>query len=78
MKESREVYTFVVKRKLTVEEELEVKKKINDDAYAVGLLDALGISKTFNVADIYPFYSSNMMLYPYYPGDSIAVEFFLK
>ena len=39
-------------------------KKINDNAFVVALHDSLGISKTFNVSDIYPYYTSDKLLYP--------------
>ena len=37
----------------------QIVKKINGNAYMVALPVSMGISKTFNVADIYPYYSSD-------------------
>ena len=47
-----------------------IVKKINDNAYVVALPDNMGISKTFNVVDIYPYYSSKEPLYPDVPTNS--------
>ena len=41
-----------------------IEKRINDNAYVVGLLNSMGISKTFSVADIFPFYLDDQPLYP--------------
>ena len=46
-----------------------ILKKINDNAYVRGFSDSIGISKTFNVADIYPFHSSDKPLYPDEPNN---------
>ena len=48
----------------------QIVRKINDNAYVVVLPNSMGISKTFNVADIYPYYSSDDPLYPDIPPNS--------
>ncbi|KAI5648667.1 hypothetical protein M9H77_34672 [Catharanthus roseus] len=41
-----------------------IVEKINVNAYVVSLPDIMGISKTFNVADIFSFYPNDEPLYP--------------
>ena len=48
----------------------QIMKNINDNAYVVALPDSMGISKTFNVADIFPYYSSKEPMYPDIPTNS--------
>ena len=48
----------------------QVVKKINDNTYVVVLLDCMGISKTFNAADIYLYYCSDEPTYPDIPTNS--------
>ena len=47
----------------------QIVKKINGNVYMVVLPDSMGISKTFNVADIYLYYYSNEPLYPDVPAN---------
>ena len=51
-------------------EPYQIVKKINDNDYVVALPDSMGISKTFNVADIFSYYSSEEPMYPYIPANS--------
>ena len=48
----------------------QIIKKINDNTYVVVLPDSIGISNTFNVADIYPYYYSKEPMYPDIPTNS--------
>ena len=48
----------------------QIVRKINDNAYVVVLPNSMGISKTFNVADIYPYYSLDKPLYLGIPANS--------
>ena len=48
----------------------QIIKKINDNVYVVALPDSIGISKTFNVVNIYPYYSSEEPMYPDIPTNS--------
>ena len=41
----------------------QIIKKINDNSYVVALPDSMGIFETFNVADIYPYYSLEAPMY---------------
>ena len=45
----------------------QIVKKIKDNAYVVALPDSMGISKTFNVVDIFSYYSSEEPMYPDIP-----------
>ncbi|KAI4338266.1 hypothetical protein L6164_016608 [Bauhinia variegata] len=45
-----------------------IRRKINDNAYMVGLPNSMGISKMFNVVNIYTYYPSDK---PLYPNDSV-------
>ena len=51
-------------------EPYQIIKKTNDNAYVVALPDNMGISKTFNVVDIFPYYSSEEPMYPDIPTNS--------
>ena len=42
----------------------QIVKKINDNVYVVALPDSMGISKTFNVTDIFLYYSLEEPMYP--------------
>ena len=48
----------------------QILRKINDNAYILMLPDCIGIFKTFNVADICPYYSSDEPLHPDIPKNS--------
>ena len=48
----------------------QIVKKINDNAYVVALLDSIGISKTFNVANIFLYYYLEQPMYPDIPANS--------
>ena len=48
----------------------QIIKKINDNAYVVALPDGMGLLKTFNMADIFLYYSSDEPMYPDVPTNS--------
>ena len=48
----------------------QIIQKINDNAYVVALPGSMRILKTFNVADIFPYYSSEEPIYPDIPTNS--------
>ena len=48
----------------------QILKNINHNAYVVALPDSMGISKNFNVADIFPYYPSEEPMYPDVPANS--------
>ena len=48
----------------------QIIQKINDNAYVVALPGSMRILKTFNVADIFPYYASEEPIYPDIPINS--------
>ena len=40
-----------------------ITKKVNNNAYVVTLPNSMGIAKTFNVVNIFPYYSSEEPMY---------------
>ena len=48
----------------------QIVKKINQNAYVVPLSYSMGILKTFNVENIFPYYSSEEPMYPNIPTNS--------
>ncbi|GLU21446.1 hypothetical protein SLE2022_375840 [Rubroshorea leprosula] len=52
-----------------------ILKKINNNAYVVDLPASMGISRTFNVADIFPYFDSSESLYPMDVDDNSRSSF---
>ncbi|GLT84051.1 hypothetical protein SLE2022_023030 [Rubroshorea leprosula] len=52
-----------------------ILKKINNNAYVVDLPASMGISRTFNVADIFPYFDSSESLYPMNIDDNSRSSF---
>ena len=53
----------------------QIIKVINDNDYVVGLVNNMGISKTFHIVDIYPFFSDDV---PLYPDENLGSSSFLE
>lgn len=41
----------------------QILQKINDNAYIVDLLDSMGISKTFNIANLFQYHAEDVLFY---------------